>query len=77
MPIYEYTCQDCQNHFQARRAMRDADAPLACPQCGAKRAKRGLSLFAAHSSSGKALAGGGASCGSCSSSSCGSCGHKH
>ena len=75
MPIYEYSCPECGEHFDARRAMKDADAPIACPACGADHAKRGLSLFYAASSGSGALkgAGGGGSCASCSSSSCASC----
>lgn len=77
MPIYEYICQDCQQRFSARRAMSEADAPIACPKCGSAQTRRGLSLFAAHSSGGSIAGGSGESCGSCSSASCGSCGHQH
>ncbi len=74
MPIYEYSCQACGARFDARRAMKDADAPIACPTCGAEKAKRGLSLFFAASSSGPIKgAGGESSCASCSSNSCASC----
>ena len=27
MAIYEYRCEDCGMKFEARRAMKDADAP--------------------------------------------------
>lgn len=75
MPIYEYTCQACNKQFSARRAMKDADAAIPCPDCGAEKAKRGLSKFFAKNSSGSLSgAGGDSSCSSCSSSSCGSCG---
>ncbi len=75
MAIYEYNCQNCGNQFQARRPMKDADAPIDCPSCGRGEAKRELSLFFAASNGGGALkgAGGGSSCSSCSSSSCASC----
>ncbi|HOU15231.1 MAG TPA: zinc ribbon domain-containing protein [Anaerolineae bacterium] len=74
MPIYEYSCQECGARFDARRAMKDADAPIACPVCGAAKAKRGLSLFFASSSGGAIKeASGGSGCASCSSSSCASC----
>jgi putative FmdB family regulatory protein len=77
MAIYEYDCQDCGTKFQARRQMKDADAPIACPQCGGARSKRGLSTFFAStsSSSGTSTAlSGGSGCGSCSRSSCSTCG---
>jgi putative FmdB family regulatory protein len=75
MAIYEYNCQECGTHFDARRSMKDADAPIACPECGADKAKRGLSLFFAASSGGTIKgANGGGSCGSCGGGSCASCG---
>ncbi len=77
MAIYEYSCQECGKQFQARRPMKDADAPIDCPACGAHQAKRSLSLFFAASSGNGALkgaGGGGSSCASCSSSSCATCG---
>jgi putative FmdB family regulatory protein len=82
MPIYEYSCPECTHEFSARRSMSDADAPIACPQCGGEGPRRGLSLFAtvgAASSRGSSRgshsgtkSGG---CGSCAGGSCGSCGH--
>lgn len=80
MAIYEYQCKDCGEGFQARRMMKDADAPIACPGCGGDKAKRGLSLFYAPSVSGSSTAAqvnahsGGGGCGSCGGGSCGSCG---
>ncbi len=73
MPIYEYMCQECGARFDARRAMKDADAPIACPQCGTVKTKRGLSLFFASGSSNVSQATSGGGCASCSSSSCASC----
>lgn len=33
MPVYEYACQSCGHHFEARQKF--SDAPLsACPECG-------------------------------------------
>jgi putative FmdB family regulatory protein len=79
MAIYEYECSDCGVQFQARRAMKDADAPIACPDCGGFQAKRELSLFfsarAAGGSGGSATStAGGGGCASCSSHSCSTCG---
>ncbi|PAX93699.1 hypothetical protein CKW47_15330, partial [Bordetella pertussis] len=33
MPLYDYACPQC-GPFHAWRALREAGAPLACPQCG-------------------------------------------
>ena len=76
MAIYEYSCQSCGSGFEARRSMKDADAPIACPQCGNSQAKRGLSLFfSTNSTTSMSSANTSSSgCGSCSSHSCASCG---
>jgi len=31
MPIYEFRCRRCDERFELRRPMRDADAPATCP----------------------------------------------
>jgi putative FmdB family regulatory protein len=45
MPIYEYSCQDCETHFEKLvRSM--ASAPeIKCPACGGTHVKKGWSLF--------------------------------
>lgn len=30
MPIYEFRCRVCDERFERRRAMREADAPATC-----------------------------------------------
>ena len=76
MPLYEYQCSDCEMHFDALRAMSDADAPIFCPECGCDNARRMISLFSAIGSDGM-IAGAGASCSSCTpSASCATCGHQ-
>lgn len=52
MPIYEYTCPKCESDFEL--LVRGAEKP-ACPECGATRLEKLLSVPAAHSSSGKDL----------------------
>ncbi len=79
MAIYEYECQDCGMSFEARRAMKDADAPIACPDCGKFHAKRGLSMFFAGTggrggSATMSESSGSGGCGSCGGGSCASCG---
>ena len=49
MPIYEYLCLDCDEHFEIIRAMKDADAPIACQKCESDNISRMLSLFNAQS----------------------------
>ena len=53
MPIYEYTCEKCQETFSKLRKMSEADEAAACPTCGAQ-AKRRISACAIGSSSGGA-----------------------
>lgn len=72
MPLYEYCCLECDERFEARRAMSAADLPIACPKCGNEHTKRAISLFAAIGSNG-VIAGSGGSCGSCTSGSCAGC----
>ena len=76
MPIYEYNCADCSQTFEKRRPMSQADAEIACPECGGTHTTRGLSLFAAFSRGNggerRAVSGGGG-CDGCGSHTCGSC----
>lgn len=53
MPIYEYQCKECQRRFELLRAYGQKDAEAACPACGATRATRQLSVFAAPVSGGE------------------------
>ncbi|MBN1886595.1 MAG: zinc ribbon domain-containing protein [Thermoflexales bacterium] len=80
MPIYEYTCEDCEKKFDALRPMSKADAPIDCKHCHSKHTSRLVSVFAAHSKTASGsvstIAGGsgGGGCASCSSHSCATCG---
>ncbi len=73
MPLYEYVCKDCGNHFDALRSMKDADKPIACRACQSEHTSRALSVFYA-SSEGRSVASSGGGCGGCSGGSCSSCG---
>ena len=77
MPIYEYRCADCEQKFEKRRRMSQADDEIACPDCGSLHTSRGLSMFAAFSkgNGGSHAVAGGGGCQSCASGNCGSCGH--
>jgi putative FmdB family regulatory protein len=62
MPIYEYTCDECGHAFEA--LVRAATVPV-CPQCGADRLSKQLSVFATGATpAAPAMAG-----------PCGTCGH--
>ena len=76
MPLYEYICQDCGARFDALRAIKDADQPIACKRCQSLKTNRQLSVFFAQSG-GKVVAGtgGDSSCGSCAGGNCSHCGH--
>jgi len=54
VPVYEYKCVDCDDVFEQRRSMAEADAPVSCPE-GHTDVRRLLSVFAA---GGRADAGG-------------------
>jgi putative FmdB family regulatory protein len=41
MPIYEFECGACGDHFERLQKLSDSD-PTVCPQCGAERIKRRL-----------------------------------
>jgi putative FmdB family regulatory protein len=43
MPIHEYACRDCGNHFET--LVRSADTP-ACASCGSIALEKKLSVFA-------------------------------
>jgi putative FmdB family regulatory protein len=46
MPLYEYRCRTCDDTFELRRSVEDANAPATCPD-GHSDAVRLLSVFAA------------------------------
>jgi putative FmdB family regulatory protein len=45
MPLYEYVCRTCDNHFEMRRSMSDSASPVPCPE-GHADTTRLLSVFA-------------------------------
>jgi putative FmdB family regulatory protein len=70
MPMYEYVCMKCEEHFEE---LVRGDQEVACPQCDATDVARQLSSFAMIGTAGQtgAFSGGGGSC--CG----GSCGCSH
>ena len=63
MPIFEYVCRDCENHFEA--IVQGAKTP-ACPSCEGTHLEKQLSVFAVGSPASD-FSGGEApgACGSC------------
>ncbi|MGE3275347.1 MAG: zinc ribbon domain-containing protein [Vicinamibacterales bacterium] len=66
MPLYEYECQDCHQHFEF--LVRGADSTPACPSCQGTTLEKQLSVFAVNAPSAR-------SAGSLPPAPCGSCGH--
>lgn len=48
MPLFEYECRSCGNHFEY---LTRADQTPACPSCRGEDLKKLLSVFAAQTSS--------------------------
>lgn len=66
MPLYEYHCDTCESEFTKRRAIKEADAPIECPECASQKVTRKLSLFIAftkNDSGMQSASGGGGCCG--------------
>jgi putative FmdB family regulatory protein len=74
MPIYEYACMECEQHFE--ELVRSDEQVVTCPDCGAAKVLKQFSTFAftgareKPSFTGPSGGGGGGCCGG----SCG-CGH--
>jgi putative FmdB family regulatory protein len=70
MPIYEYACMECEEHFE--ELVRNSEQVVVCPSCGAANVLKQISTFAFAGTSSQpsfGTAGGG-----CCGGSCG-CGH--
>lgn len=65
MPLYEYRCESCQKVFEAYKRLSDNEEE-ACPGCGARSKRVGISLFRARGT-GAGSSFGGSSCGGGSS----------
>ena len=46
MPLYEYTCQQCQTKFEQLVRTMSGGEKINCPKCGSKKTARALSVFA-------------------------------
>ncbi len=67
MPLYEFVCLACEDRFDVRRGLEEADP--SCPTCGDDRVRRQLSMFASAGNGGSVSAGGCSCGGACA------CGH--
>jgi putative FmdB family regulatory protein len=72
MPIYEYACMECEEHFD--ELVRSEQQVVTCPSCGAGKVLKQLSSFAVHSAATKPSFASGSGGGGCCGGSCG-CGH--
>ena len=52
MPIYEYRCEACGNHFE--KLVRGSSTAVACPTCGGARLEQQYSTFSAQMGAGGA-----------------------
>lgn len=52
MPIYEYTCQDCEAQFEKFVRSMTAKVEVKCPQCGGTHTRKGWSVFGTSKSGG-------------------------
>ena len=57
MPIYEYACMECEDHFD--ELVRSDDQVITCPACGATNVLKQISAFAVHGAAAKPSFGGG------------------
>jgi putative FmdB family regulatory protein len=71
VPIYEYACMECEEHFE--ELVRSEQQVVTCPQCGAAKVLKQLSAFAVLGATSKPSFASGAG-GGCCGGGCG-CGH--
>jgi putative FmdB family regulatory protein len=62
MPIFEYTCKECNHQFEALVFGKDK---AACPKCQSKRLEPQLSVFAMSAKGSGSSAPSTGACGSC------------
>lgn len=76
MPMYEYHCHKCNEHFEELAA---ADETVSCPYCGSTDTERLMSACCCRTGSasadGGSSSGGSCGCAGCSGGHCATCGH--
>ena len=70
MPIYEYVCMHCEEHFE--ELVRNGEL-VSCPECDSANVQKQFSVFATQAAGQEQALGGGGG-GGCCGGSCG-CGH--
>ena len=55
MPIYEYLCDDCGEHYE--RIVMNGNTKITCPKCESSKKTIQLSVFAAPANGGKSSGG--------------------
>jgi putative FmdB family regulatory protein len=55
MPIYEYLCDDCGEHYE--RIVMNSSTKVTCPKCESSKKTIQLSVFAAPGGGGKSFGG--------------------
>jgi putative FmdB family regulatory protein len=68
MPIYEYKCDDCGEHFETIVFSSDGDQGVSCPKCASSQVQRQMSSFSAPGESPFASLGSAGGSGGCGSS---------
>lgn len=43
MPIYEYRCDQCRNHFEELATSASTTVEISCPKCGSREVKKTIS----------------------------------
>jgi putative FmdB family regulatory protein len=69
MPIYEYACMECEEHFD--ELVRGEKQVVSCPSCGAGNVLKQLSSFAFIGAQASPSFGGSSGGGGCCGGSCG------
>jgi putative FmdB family regulatory protein len=57
MPIYEYRCEECNEPFEVFVRSFSQQPDPACPRCGSRKAKKGVSMFGVAGTGSKPSAG--------------------
>ena len=52
MPIYEYTCEECNSQFEKFVRSMTSSPEIKCPTCGGTHVKKGWSVFGTGGSDG-------------------------
>ncbi|HEY7166341.1 MAG TPA: FmdB family zinc ribbon protein [Candidatus Binatia bacterium] len=60
MPIFEYSCQNCENHFE--ELVLNSTETVSCPKCSSKSVYKQLSVFSSPGPEPQAASGGGCGC---------------